>query len=101
MESELAMSDLNLSVQDLELLLETCDLWKNKDADAAVMQGIMMSMLARTEDEVERRLAETTSKLEKMRSTDVVRGERVILLKAKLIQMKQAAAAEQAFAANG
>jgi hypothetical protein len=95
------MSDLNLSVQDLELLLETCDLWKNKDADAAVMQGIMMSMLARTEDEVERRLAETTSKLEKMRSTDVVRGERVILLKAKLIQMKQAAAAEQAFAANG
>ena len=83
-----------LTDQDITLLIEALDIWENDPAKSGVMSSMLLAMLIPNLEDAKRAIRE----LDEKECTSVekdLRKERAILLKAKLVQMRQAIAAEK------
>ena len=87
---------MELTEQELTLLIEATEAWENKDSGQEIMFSLLDSMVTdkmppEKKAEVERERLERRRKAE---ADKKIRKERSIMLRAKLLQMRDALAAE-------
>lgn len=85
-----------LTESDYELLLEAVKCWESKDSNSAVMGEMLGVMFGRgkdkSDDEYKREMEQRMSKAEK---AGQMKAERGVILRAKLIQLRNSLAADK------
>jgi len=81
----------NLDKQDLEILIEAVDEWVSKDLAGNLMSGLFEAMLTDKADPIvqEKMKQEREARNVKEKQEKEIREEQAIMLKAKLVSMKQ------------
>lgn len=77
-----------LSKQEIAVLLEALDCWDNKGSSELVLASVMGMVMARNDDERNRVQRERDDELKKFEGNQRVRRERSVILKAKLLGMR-------------
>jgi hypothetical protein len=85
-----------LSMADLEVLSEAMEMWENKDTieDMAMAIGDAIFMKDKDEFELQELKARRQGVVKEREGTRKVRKERAVLIRAKLIMLKDSMAAE-------
>ena len=79
---------MELSRQDVSVLLEALDAWEVKDANGRMMGSLLGAMLSRNDEERAKMKEMEDRENKKMEESMRIRKERAIILKAKLLQMR-------------
>jgi Na+-transporting methylmalonyl-CoA/oxaloacetate decarboxylase beta subunit len=85
------IQDMNLTEQDLELLIKGLTALPNEDVAGIMMEGLLDTVLKEKTDPVDKAIAKREA-AEKMRKREIEKAalnEDIIILKAKLIQHKR------------
>lgn len=85
---------MELTKQDIELLMDGLDAIKTSKSMGATMGMVLSSMLARTDEEREKFKREDEKRMRDQEAAIKILDQRIILLKAKLIQMSDSAFAK-------
>lgn len=86
-------NNTDLDEEDIRLLMETLDALERQDESKLFSSTLMGLMLARSEKQAEEVIASAEQQGAEARQKRELFSERIILLKAKLIQMKDKALA--------
>lgn len=86
---------MELTDQELEILVECVEAWEQKPMSEGVTGTLLGAMFCRGTEERERFMREDEQRLKQAQGDQKLRRERATLLKAKLIQLRQARAAER------
>lgn len=79
---------MTLTRADLDVLAEAMEVWENKDFMDELMFGITDMVLCKDEFDRQEAKARRSGKVKELEATRKVRRERSVLLRAKLIMMK-------------
>lgn len=85
-----------LTHQDCDLLNEAMEVWEADPANRRLRDALIMSVMARTKDEAEAARKELGCSATQNQDRDRIRKERATLLKAKLLGLRDTAAADVA-----
>ncbi len=77
-----------MTVGEIEMLMEGLDVLPNKNAPGEMMIGLLDTMMAKDKEGAERALAKREAKAKTQEAERKQLCDRVVLLKAKLIKMK-------------
>lgn len=80
------------SIEDIETLIEALGDWENKHLESCFSVGVLGILLAPNDEPYEKQKQELTNSFNDAAGKTKMRKETSILLKAKLIQLKQAIA---------
>lgn len=81
---------MELTIEDIDVLIEAVEKWETADASDDLMFGMMGIMLAGSKENADKILKEQEVDRANSKEKRQVKKERAVLLKAKLIQMKDA-----------
>lgn len=91
---------MNLEDNEIELLCNALDSLERSDAHSTTMSMMIAASVCPSREQYEKLEAEILRKEKEAKAAQSVRRERIILLKAKLIQIKQSNVAEKFSAAQ-
>lgn len=89
---------MELTKQDLDVMVEAVEAWEREPSSTSLLGDVMGAMFCRNEEEREAALREREKAKRERDESMRVRKERSVLLRAKLIQMRDSMIAESAFA---
>lgn len=85
-----------LTIDEIEFLIEGLNAYKNYQDQKGLLSSIIGSVLAPTKEAADENISKIEAKLEAEKSEQKLLAEKVILVSAKLIMMKDKAIAETA-----
>ena len=86
---------MELTRQDMDLLIEAVECWEKKDVEGSVVGSLLGAMFCRTEEDKEHyKREQEKQKAERDRSSRTTK-ERSILLRSKLIAMRDSVDADR------
>jgi hypothetical protein len=77
-----------LTVDDINLLMEAVNAWEQKDTKDLMVTSVLSMMLCKNEQQAKSMLEEHKLEQKKLDESKQIRQERAILIKAKLIQLR-------------
>lgn len=83
----------DLTAEDINVLIEALEAWKDKDAAGELMRDLLPAVLARSKEERES-LKPPFSEKQERQAAKAVRKDRATLLQAKLIEMRMSIEAQ-------
>lgn len=86
---------MELTRQDLDVLIEAVEAWESKDLAGDMMESMLTSMMCKSEQDVEKHKSEFEKRQEKRESARRVRKERSVVLRAKLIGLRDSMDADR------
>ena len=87
---------MELNKKDIKILLEALDTWESKEASTHLMSLLMGGMLSRDSESAEKLLNKTNEDYNQKEKERELKKETAILLKAKLISMKDKIESQEA-----
>lgn len=88
----------DLTKQDLEMLIEAVEAWESKDAAAQLMDSMLGSLVCKNDEDRKRFEEKQEQKAMARNEHKKMRKERSIILRAKLIAMRDSANADKLLA---
>jgi hypothetical protein len=92
------MQSAELTTQELDLLLDAVDAWLQRPLMENSCISMLEIMMQPTKEKANGSLEKMQDRISQLNKAQVLRSDRAILIKAKLIQIKQSVAADEAFA---
>lgn len=77
-----------LTKQDYDVLIEAVEAWESKPQSSVMLGDVISAMMCRNELEMEKMRAERAKHTAKLEVDKKIRSERSIMLRAKLIQLR-------------
>ena len=87
---------MELKIEELDILIDAMTAWESRDSFGQLMGGLMGAMLAKDDEQREERHAQFEKTMEEKADQQRREKETSIIIKAKLIQMKDKLIAKNA-----